>query len=70
MHLKASAIKDCGPRKADKVTRPILVSKELLEFLSDLERVQFITSISVAITLTEEELQRCAADTGGNVLRK
>lgn len=39
-------------RKAGKVTGLIFVSKELLEFLSGLESVPFISSVSVSIALT------------------
>lgn len=47
-----AAVKGYAHRKAVKVTRLTFVSKELLEFLSGLERVQFISSIAGDITLT------------------
>lgn len=51
-HSKATATEGCVHRKAGKVTGLIFVSKELLEFLSGLESIQFISSIFVGIAVT------------------
>lgn len=50
----------CVLQKAGKVTGLIFVSKELLEFLSGLDSVQFISSIFVGIALTQGDLQSCS----------
>lgn len=59
-HSKAAATEGCVLQKAGKVTGLIFVSEELLEFLSGLDSVQFISSIFVGIALTQGDLQSCS----------
>lgn len=59
-HSKAAAMEGCVLQKAGKVTGLIFVSKELLEFLSGLDSVQFISSKFVGVALTQGDLQSCS----------